>query len=72
MVAASLREVSRAAFPPVPVPGTLLGLGLGWGIAPGPEQGSSPLCPLLALGGHEEANVMSRPMQHVETINNLI
>lgn len=61
----------RGHLPTVPTPGTLLGLGLRWGIALGQEQGSSPLCPSLALGGHGEANAMSRSVQHVETINNL-
>lgn len=46
-------------------------LGLCWGITPGREHSSSPACPLLLLGGHGEANTVSCPVQHVETINNL-
>lgn len=53
-----------------PMPRILPGLGLYWGI--NQEQGSSPLCSSLALGGHGEVNTTSQPLQHVETINNLM
>lgn len=62
---------AQGCFPTGPHAWDPPGAGLGWGIAPSREQGSSPLCPFIALGGHEEANIMSRPVQHVETINNL-